>query len=244
MLLVGVGGEDIQVALAVGGQGVTPEVAVEEAQLAHYVEVQVEDGDVAAAAHHIDIGAVGVHAGGLAQVVAHVEDHLALGVEDVDGVLLTVADPDVVLGVAAQGVDHQELARGVGVGIPDALAAPGLHILAVLIELVDSKVAVAVGDVHVALGVVGDVGGVVEGLAQLLQLMLEHPLVAAAVVAVAGLGGKDAVVHSHPGEHVDVLDVVAGLALLAPGTQHLLGLDVQLIDIAGAGVRECILLPL
>ena len=139
-----------------------------------------------------------------------------------DGVFLPVAYPNAVSGVAAEGVHHQELARRIGVRVPNALAAPSLYIIAILVKLMYGEIGVPVGDIHVPLRVVRHISGVVEGLAQFLQLMLEHPLIGTAVVAVAGLRGKNAVVHSHSGEHIHILDVVAGLTLLPPGAHNFL----------------------
>ena len=84
----------------------------------------------------------------------------ALGVENLDAVVLAVGDVHVAVLVSHDVVGEVELA---GVG---AWGTPGEEVLTIGVVLVDGGVAVAVGDVDIAgSGVEGNVGALVEGLA-------------------------------------------------------------------------------
>ena len=78
MFKVRVGGEQIKVTLAVRCQIVSAQAVIEEAQLANDVEIQIEDGQEAAAADHVNILAIGVDAGRLTQIVAAIGDDVAI----------------------------------------------------------------------------------------------------------------------------------------------------------------------
>ena len=167
MLRISMGREEIDVAFFIAGYRVGTQVAVELAQFSHDVEIGVKDGQVTGATADIDVLGVGIHAGGLAQVTLGVEEQIAIGVKDMDGILLTVADPDMILGVYAQRVWNQEFTWSVNVvkKVVVPIAAPGLDEVTVFIKLMDSAVAITIRDVHVALAIVVDVGGIVERLA-------------------------------------------------------------------------------
>ena len=77
MFKVRVGGEQIKVTLAVRCHIVSAQAVIEEAQLANDVEIQIEDGQEAAAADHVNILAIGVDAGRLTQIVAAIGDDVA-----------------------------------------------------------------------------------------------------------------------------------------------------------------------
>ena len=81
---------------------------------------------------------------------------LAVGIEHLDAPVGAIAHIDVVVAVRHDGVREAELPR------PGALVAPGLHPVAVLVIFGDARVDVSVGDVDVAFGIPGDVGGLAE----------------------------------------------------------------------------------
>src|SRR5262249_27264047 len=85
-------------------------------------------------------------------------EELAVGVEDLDAVVLAVADVDAALFVEADGVRQVELALAL------ALLTPLLQQLALFRELQHPRVAVAVGDVEVAGGSHGHLGRAVEAV--------------------------------------------------------------------------------
>ena len=84
-------------------------------------------------------------------------EEIAVAIEDLDAVVLAVADDDAPALIHPDVVQQGELA---GAG---ALLAPRVQQLAVGAELVDAVAAVAVGDEHVAVGRDGEAGGHVEG---------------------------------------------------------------------------------
>ena len=142
------------------------------AEEADALAAEVVDGDAVAhvggivdSAHAIEFAdeevalVVEADAVGAVDIVPH-GDVLAVGIEDLDAVGLTVGDVDAVVAVDDDVVGADELA-GVDTGL-----APREDVASVGGILVDAGVAVAVGDVDVAgLGRDGAVSGAVEGLA-------------------------------------------------------------------------------
>ena len=112
--------EQEEVSLAVDGNTVCPELAVEVADLSDDLEFGVEDCKISAAADAVDVVLVGYDAGRLSEVALAVSKNVTLVVEDMDCILVSVADPDLILGVDCYGMDHEELA-----GLVSA-SAPGL----------------------------------------------------------------------------------------------------------------------
>src|SRR5262249_10188397 len=83
---------------------------------------------------------------------------LAVRVEDLDTVILAVADVDGAFGIDGHGVGRVELAGAL------ASLAPIKQVLAVGSDFDDARVAVAVGDIDgVTFGREGDIGRAVEG---------------------------------------------------------------------------------
>src|SRR3954468_5638746 len=80
----------------------------------------------------------------------------AVVVEDLDAVVVAVGDIDIALRVDRDAADVVELA------LSAALLAPALHELAVFVEFGDARIALAVGDENIALGVPSDIGRTVE----------------------------------------------------------------------------------
>ena len=158
-----------------------------------------------------------------------------------DGVLLTVADPDMILGIYAQRVGNQKFARRVNVikKVVVPIAAPGLDKVTVFIKLMDCAVAVTVGDIHVAQAVVVDVGRIVERLAAGHGGALLIPLKrAAAAFLVQRLGSNDALVHAPIGQCV-LVDMVSGT--LMEGCKRGLGpagLQIQAHKAVAAHISE------
>ena len=141
----------------------------------------------------------------------------AVAVEHLDAVVFAVGDVDPAVGVAADVVGDVELA-GIGAGL-----APGHHQLAVRRVFVDARVAVAVGDVEVALRRQRGVGAAVERLAAHIGRRLagdadrqQHLAVEGALAdrVVAVVGQPDRLVR----RHVDA--VRPREDALAPGAQQ------------------------
>src|SRR5712671_4314644 len=80
----------------------------------------------------------------------------AVVVEDLDAVVVAVGDIDIALRVNRNAADIVELA------LAGALLAPAFDEFAVLVEFGDARIALAVGDENVALGIPGDIGRTVE----------------------------------------------------------------------------------
>ena len=99
--------------------------------------------------HHAGIGRHRHIDGDLAQ-------ELAVAVEHLDAPVAAVGDIDIALGVGADAVRRAELARLA------AAVAPGLHPVAVLVDLGDARIDVAVADIGVARRVPGHVGRLTE----------------------------------------------------------------------------------
>ena len=214
MLGVGMRGEEVNVAVLIAGDRVSAQVAVELTQLGNDVEVGVEDGQVAGAAADVDILGVGINAGGLAKIALCVEQQVAVCIKDVNSILFAVADPNVILGINCQRMRNQELTRSVNIikEMVVAIAAPSLDKVVVLIKLMHSTVAVAIGDVHVALAVVINIGGVMERLAKGHSSTLLIPFKrTAATLFVQGLGGNNTLVHTPVGQSVLVHIVLRAL---------------------------------
>src|SRR5262249_58496562 len=93
-------------------------------------------------------------------VVRHVDfddvEELAVAVKDLDTPVEAVADIDVALGVGGDRVHRIELAGFA------ARTAPLFDPAAVLVDLGDARIYVAVGNVGVAFRIPGDVGGLTE----------------------------------------------------------------------------------
>src|SRR5262245_14315300 len=84
---------------------------------------------------------------------------IPVAVEDLNPIVASVADVDEALRIDRHRVRDIELAwRG-------AARSPGLDVLAVLVELGDARVAIAVGDVDVAGRIPGDIGRPIEVVA-------------------------------------------------------------------------------
>src|SRR2546426_7232627 len=81
---------------------------------------------------------------------------LALGAEDLDAIILAVADIDAAVGAHRDAVGEIELAGPGSRDAPGALALPRRR------EAVDAAVAVPVADVEIALGADGQVGRPIE----------------------------------------------------------------------------------
>src|SRR6185436_19201292 len=93
-----------------------------------------------------------------AEMGPHAEE-LAFGCEDLDAIILAVADIDSALGVELHGVGRVELA-----GSTSGLT-PFKEIFAVLGKLDYARVAVAIGHIEAAITGEGDVGGLIKGVA-------------------------------------------------------------------------------
>ena len=125
------------------------------------VAVAVEDGDAGRvgfvqrgqlADDEIAFGGFG-NVGGTAGIGPH-GDEVAGGVEHLDAAVLAVADVHAVIAGHQQAVGQVEL-----VGMFLAGLAPGILVVAVVVEAVDARVAVAVGDEQVAAGRRHQLGG-------------------------------------------------------------------------------------
>src|SRR5712692_11541359 len=86
---------------------------------------------------------------------------LALGAEDLDAIVLAVADEDPAVGGHGDAVGEIELAG------PGSRDAPGALALARRREAVDAAIAIAVADVEIALGPDGQVGRAIERIRRL-----------------------------------------------------------------------------
>ena len=83
-------------------------------------------------------------------------EELAIGIEDLNAVILAVAYIDILVGIDADRMGSVELPR------PFAAPAPFQQVLALAGELDHAGVAVAVGDEEIAIGQERNVGGTVE----------------------------------------------------------------------------------
>src|SRR4029077_12384857 len=82
----------------------------------------------------------------------------AVIVEDLDAVVVAVGDVNIALCIHGDTADIVELA------LARALLAPALDELAVLVEFGDARIALAIGNENVALGIPGDIGRTVEDI--------------------------------------------------------------------------------
>ena len=87
------------------------------------------------------------------------DERVGLRVDDLDAAVAAIGDVDVALGVVGDGVRRVELPGLV------AARADRLDEVAVLGELRDARIGVAVGDEDVTLEIEGDVGGPAEAAA-------------------------------------------------------------------------------
>ena len=137
-------------------------------------------------------------------VERHVDLHFtqegAVAVEHLDAPIVAVADIDVALGVGGDAVDEVELALAL------AALAPGLDPVAVLADLGDARIHVAVGNVDRAVRSPGHVGRLAEAAVLVRQRLFR--------VALVGLGfgvgrlGLAPEHHRHPALRVELDDHV------------------------------------